>query len=76
VSDLTPMMQQYLRIKETVGEAILMFRIGDFYEMLQEDRSPLPLGIRHNLDQEAHRLGKDRPAGGRSLSFGPAYIRD
>jgi len=36
-SELTPMMLQYLRIKETVGDAILMFRIGDFYEMLRED---------------------------------------
>jgi len=34
---VTPMMKQYLRIKQTVGDAILMFRIGDFYEMLQED---------------------------------------
>jgi len=35
--DYSPMMQQYLRIKETVGDAVLLFRVGDFYETFQED---------------------------------------
>ena len=29
----TPMMRQYLNIKEQHKDAILMFRLGDFYEM-------------------------------------------
>ncbi len=33
----TPMMQQYLRIKAAHQNAILMFRLGDFYEMFYED---------------------------------------
>ena len=33
----TPMMQQYLRIKEQAGDCILFFRLGDFYEMFNED---------------------------------------
>ena len=36
-NELTPMMQQYRRIKETCGDAILMFRLGDFYEMFEDD---------------------------------------
>ena len=33
----TPLMQQYLRIKEEYPDAILFFRCGDFYEMFFED---------------------------------------
>ena len=36
--ELTPMMRQYLRIKSEIPKgAILMFRLGDFYEMFGED---------------------------------------
>jgi len=34
---LTPMMQQYLQIKEENPQCILFFRLGDFYEMFFED---------------------------------------
>jgi DNA mismatch repair protein MutS len=34
---VTPMMQQYLQIKERYRDAILFFRLGDFYEMFFED---------------------------------------
>ncbi len=34
---LTPMMQQYLRVKEQYPDAILLYRLGDFYEMFFED---------------------------------------
>src|SRR5512142_235422 len=33
----TPMMRQYLETKAKVGDAILFFRLGDFYEMFFED---------------------------------------
>ncbi|MFW6284970.1 MAG: DNA mismatch repair protein MutS [Bacillota bacterium] len=33
----TPMMQQYLKIKEDYNDAIVFFRLGDFYEMFFED---------------------------------------
>ncbi|MGH7767104.1 MAG: DNA mismatch repair protein MutS, partial [Candidatus Binatia bacterium] len=36
-SKLTPMIQQYLQIKERYRDAILFFRLGDFYEMFFED---------------------------------------
>ena len=35
--ELTPMMQQYLDIKAQNPESILFFRLGDFYEMFNED---------------------------------------
>ena len=34
---MTPMMQQYLEIKEKYKEYILMYRLGDFYEMFFDD---------------------------------------
>ncbi len=33
----TPMMQQYEKIKAKYKDAILLFRLGDFYEMFKED---------------------------------------
>ncbi|HEY3174299.1 MAG TPA: DNA mismatch repair protein MutS [Candidatus Polarisedimenticolia bacterium] len=36
-SNLTPMLEQYHRIKGEHRDAILMFRMGDFYEMFFED---------------------------------------
>lgn len=34
---LTPMMKQYMTIKEQVKDCILFFRLGDFYEMFFDD---------------------------------------
>ncbi len=34
---LSPMMQQYMEIKEAHSDCILFFRLGDFYEMFFED---------------------------------------
>jgi len=37
MSDLTPMMRQYMEIKEQNQDSILFFRLGDFYEMFGAD---------------------------------------
>src|SRR5512135_707036 len=37
MSELTPLMKQYFSIKERHGDAIVLFRCGDFYEMFGED---------------------------------------
>src|SRR5512140_3300260 len=36
-TELTPMMRQYLEIKSSYPDAILFFRLGDFYEMFLDD---------------------------------------
>ncbi|MGI6329853.1 MAG: DNA mismatch repair protein MutS [Bacilli bacterium] len=36
-SKLTPMMKQYMEIKDQYEDVILMYRLGDFYEMFFED---------------------------------------
>ena len=37
MAELSPMMKQYFQIKKDYPNAILMFRLGDFYEMFFED---------------------------------------
>lgn len=37
MSELTPLMKQYFSIKERYRDAIVFFRLGDFYEMFGED---------------------------------------
>ena len=55
---MTPMLKQYLDIKENYREYILMYRIGDFYEMFYDDAKvaaaelDLVLTGRDNGDEE------------------------
>ncbi|WRS28129.1 DNA mismatch repair protein MutS [Oscillospiraceae bacterium MB08-C2-2] len=37
MAELSPMMQQYFRIKDSHKDHIVFFRLGDFYEMFYED---------------------------------------
>ncbi len=37
MAELTPMMKQYLEIKKENPDSILFFRLGDFYEMFEDD---------------------------------------
>ena len=37
MAELTPMMQQYMKVKEQYRDSILFYRLGDFYEMFFED---------------------------------------
>ena len=37
MAEQTPMMRQYLALKEQYHDCILFFRLGDFYEMFFDD---------------------------------------
>lgn len=37
MNQYTPMMQQYIKLKEDYADAIVFFRLGDFYEMFFDD---------------------------------------
>jgi len=37
MENITPLMQQYMQIKEQYKDCILFYRLGDFYEMFYED---------------------------------------
>ena len=70
----TPMMQQYLRIKAEAGEAILFYRMGDFYEMFNEDakRASELLGIA--LTKRGKSQGDDIPLCGVPYHAAEGYI--
>ena len=36
-TSMTPMLRQYHAVKEDVPDALLLFRLGDFYELFFED---------------------------------------
>ena len=36
-TELAPIRRQYLRVKQQYPEALLLFRLGDFYETFEED---------------------------------------
>lgn len=64
MATLTPMMQQYVEIKEQYKDCILFFRLGDFYEMFFEDAKTasreleITLTSREcGLDEKAHMCG-------------------
>ena len=42
MAELTPMMRQYMEIKEQNPDSILFFRLGDFYEMFGPDAARRP----------------------------------
>src|SRR5262245_60718893 len=52
----TPLMRQYLEVKERYPDAILFFRLGDFYEMFFEDA----VYVARTLDLTLTTRDKDR----------------
>ena len=47
VSKPTPMMAQYLEVKERHKEYLLFYRMGDFYELFFEDAEVAALSLIH-----------------------------
>ena len=54
---VTPMRRQYLEIKSQYPDCILMFRMGDFYEMFDEDAEVAARELDITLTARAHRKG-------------------
>ena len=46
-AELTPMMRQYMEVKEKYKDCILFYRLGDFYEMFFEDALLASLSLIH-----------------------------
>lgn len=63
-SHITPLMEQYLAIKKRYKDAVLFFRMGDFFEMFYEDAriGSQVLGI--TLTSRAHGKAADVPLAG------------
>src|SRR6187455_890902 len=63
-SQHTPMMQQYLRIKAEHPDALLFYRMGDFYELFYEDARRAARLIDITLTARGVSAGKPIPMAG------------
>ena len=60
MAEITPMMRQYLEMKERYPDSILFFRLGDFYEMFNEDAKL----VSRELDLTLTTRDRNKPPGG------------
>ncbi len=65
IEDTTPVMQQYLKVKRDLGDAILLYRLGDFYETFFEDAELMSKELELTLTgrDAGAKLGRVRLAG-------------
>ncbi|WP_335931133.1 DNA mismatch repair protein MutS [Fusobacterium polymorphum] len=70
----TPLMQQYKKIKEEYKNEILMFRLGDFYEMFFEDAKTASKELGLTLTKRNREKGKDVPLAGVPYHSVASYI--
>ena len=71
---LTPMMQQYVNIKEQYKDAILLFRLGDFYEMFFEDAKVVSKELELTLTGKSCGLEERAPMCGVPFHAADVYI--
>lgn len=57
---ITPMRRQYLEIKSQYPDCVLMFRMGDFYEMFDDDAEIAARELEITLTSRAHRKGGEK----------------
>ena len=61
---MTPMMAQYLDIKAPYPEALLFYRMGDFYDLFFEDAVAAAEALDIALTKRGKHLNADIPMGG------------
>ncbi len=61
MSDATPMMAQYLEIKAKAGDALLFYRMGDFYELFFDDAVKASAALNITLTKRGRHAGADIP---------------
>jgi DNA mismatch repair protein MutS len=74
VTELTPMLKQYFAVKQKYPEAILFFRMGDFYEMFFEDAERAAPILQIALTSRSRHQGRDIPMCGVPFHAADAYI--
>jgi len=60
-ANVTPMMAQFLEIKEGYKDALLFYRMGDFYEMFFDDAVQAAAALDIALTKRGKHLGQDIP---------------
>ena len=74
MSEMTPMMAQYFEIKKDYPDAILFFRLGDFYEMFFEDAKTASSVLELTLTGRACGNGEKAPMCGVPFHSADNYI--
>ena len=69
MSNTTPMMQQYLKIKSQYQDCLLFFRLGDFYEMFLKMLKKLPRVLEITLTKKEMLKRESNTYVWRSVSF-------
>ena len=71
---VTPMMAQYLDIKAQYADAILFYRMGDFYEMFFDDAVAASEALDIALTKRGFHLGEPIPMCGVPVHAGDGYL--
>ncbi len=70
----TPMMMQYLAIKEQAGDALLFYRMGDFYELFFDDAVAASSALDIALTKRGQHGGEDIPMCGVPFHAYESYL--
>ncbi len=71
---VTPMMEQFLTIKADHPDALLFYRMGDFYEMFFDDAVKASAALDITLTKRGKHLGEDIPMCGVPVHAHDAYL--
>ncbi|PCD76644.1 DNA mismatch repair protein MutS [Pseudothioclava arenosa] len=71
---VTPMMAQFLEIKEANPGALLFYRMGDFYEMFFDDAVAAAAALDIALTKRGQHLGQDIPMCGVPVHAAEGYL--
>ncbi len=72
--NVTPMMAQYLAIKKAHQDALLFYRMGDFYEMFFDDAVLASSALDIALTKRGKHLGQDIPMCGVPVHAAESYL--
>lgn len=72
---VTPMMAQYLAIREGLDDALLFYRMGDFYELFFDDAKQAAEALDIALTKRGQHLGEDIPMCGVPVHSANAYLQ-
>lgn len=73
-TDATPMMAQYLEIRATAGDALLFYRMGDFYELFFDDAVKASAALDITLTKRGRHRGADIPMCGVPFHSYESYL--
>lgn len=72
---VTPFMAQYLAAKDKHPEALLFFRMGDFYELFFEDAEKAAATLGITLTRRGQHKGEDIPMAGVPVHAADSYLQ-